>query len=151
MESKTIQKYKQKSLLNLHKIAKEWFHKFIRLRDTDENGYGRCISTGQILRYGTESAQAGHYYSAGKYPSLEFNELNVNLQSKQDNYFGHDFAAYAANLKTKIGVEEFEKLDQLAAMSKQINYKHDRFTLIDIIETYKGKVKEIGKSKNFKV
>ena len=39
MEAKVIQKYKKKSYSQLHKIAKTWFHKFIRLRDTDDLGY----------------------------------------------------------------------------------------------------------------
>lgn len=151
MTSEIIKKYQNKSVSALHKTAKRWFHTWIKLRDTDENGYGRCIAKDIPLRYGTEQAQAGHYFSAGSYPNLEFNPDNVHLQSKHDNYFGHDFASYSANLRKKIGQERFDKLEQLAAAYKQNDYKHDRFTLIDIIETYKVKVKELSMVKNFKV
>ena len=101
--------------------------------------------------YGTKSAQAGHYFAAGKHKNLEFNEDNVHLQSLQDNYFGHDFAAYAINLEKKIGRKRLEKLQQFALISKRQKFKEDRFLMIEIIETYKIKVKELAKCKMFKV
>jgi hypothetical protein len=151
MDANIINKYSNKSYSALHRTAKRWFHKFIKLRDTDDNGYGNCIATGQKLMYGTEMAQAGHYFAAGKYKSLEFNEDNVHLQSKQDNYYGHDFAAYSVNLIEKIGFDRFEKLNQLSLISKREAFKEDRFLMIDIIEKYKAKVKELAKEKMFKV
>ena len=151
MNSNTIQKYSDKSYSQLHKRAKFYFNKFIRLRDTDENGYGKCIATGKRLKYGTEEAQAGHFFSAGKHKALEFNEDNVNLQSKQDNYFGHDFAAYSCNLIEKIGFEKVKKLDRLSKQGKRGIHKEDRFLMIEIIECYKAKVKEISKTKMFEV
>lgn len=151
MNSNTINKYSNKSYSQLHKKAVEYFNKFIRLRDTDEYGYGKCIATGRRLKYGTEKAQAGHFYSAGGHKTLEFNEDNVNLQSKQDNYFGHDFAAYSCNLIEKIGFEKVKKLDRLAKQGKRGIHKEDRFLMIDIIEKYKEKVKEISKTKMFQI
>ena len=151
MEAKIIKKYSKQSTQNLRLTAKRWFHKYIKLRDTDENGYGKCIATGQPLKYGTVNAQAGHYFSAGKYPSLEFNEDNVHLQSLSDNYYGHDFANYGSNLLLKIGNDRFHDLSECAVHSKRNIYKHDRFSFIMIIETYKAKVKEIAKTKNFKI
>jgi len=151
MNAKIIQKYSGKSYSALHRTAKTWFHKFIKLRDTDDNGYGNCIATGQHLSYGTVSAQAGHYFAAGKYKALEFNEDNVHLQSKQDNYYGHDFAAYSLSLISKIGTDRFEKLNQLAQISKRETFKEDRFLMIEIIEKYKARVKELAKEKMFKV
>lgn len=151
MNSNQIKKYKSKSYSQLHATAKKWFNLFIRLRDTDEFGIGYCIVTGQRLKLGTESAQAGHYFASGKYKTLEFNEDNVHLQSKQDNYFGHDFAAYTANLIKKIGMERFEKLQFLAAYEKQHGFKQDRFTIIDVIETYKVKCKELALNKSIEI
>ncbi len=149
MNANTIQKYKKKSYSQLHKRAKHYFHKFIRLRDTDEYGYGLCIATGKRLQIGTEEAQAGHYYAAGLHKTLEFNEDNVNLQSLQDNYFGHDFASYSCNLIAKIGMDRVRKLDHLAKQGKRGFHKEDRFLMIEIIETYKLKVKELEKTKMF--
>ena len=149
MDVTRVKKYANKKYSYLHKRAKFYFHKYIRLRDTDENGYGNCIATGKPLIFGTKEAQAGHYFAAGKYKSLEFNEDNVHLQSLQDNYYGHDFASYQVNLIKKIGRERFDNLCLLANISKRQVFKEDRFLIIEIIETYKAKVEELLKTKNF--
>lgn len=151
MNSNTINKYKDKTFQNLHARAKFYFHKYIRLRDTDDYGYGKCIAKGTPIKYKSEQAQAGHYFAAGKYKSLEFNEDNVHLQSKQDNYFGHDFAGYSINLIEKIGMDRMKKLEQLARQSKRGGFKEDRYSMIEIIEKYKEKVKAISKTKMFEV
>lgn len=151
MEATTIKRYKGKTYSQLHERAKHYFNKFIRLRDTDDYGYGNDIATGKRLKFGTKEAQAGHYYSGGKHKALEFNEDNVNLQSRQDNYFGHDFASYTANLIEKIGKERIEKLHQLAKISKRTPFRQDRFLMIDLIEKYKAKCKQLAKQKMFEV
>lgn len=151
MDITQIKKYANKKYSTLHKRAKHYFHLYVRLRDTDENGYGNCIATGKPLTFGTKEAQAGHYFAAGKYKSLEFNEDNVHLQSLQDNYYGHDFASYQVNLIKKIGQERFDKLCLLANISKRQVFKEDRFLMIEIIETYKAKIKELIKTKNFEL
>jgi len=138
MESKTIQKYKNKTIAKLLKIAERHFNKFIRERDTDDNGFGRCISSGSPLKVPSSNAQAGHYYSGGKYPLLKFNEDNVHLQGKSDNYFnGANLLEYRKNLIKKIGIERVEKLDFIADQQKRTIFKWDRFFLIEIIEKYK--------------
>lgn len=140
LSSKIIQRYKGKSIANLLKIATTHFNLFIRLRDTDDNGFGRCISSGQPLRVPSKNAHAGHFYSGGKYPELKFNEHNVNLQGKSDNYFnGGNENEYRRNLIRKIGIESVAELDRISSMSKRNRYKWDRFYLIEIIETYKLK------------
>lgn len=151
MTSDTVKKYSKYDYRSLHGIAKRWCHKYIKLRDTDDNGNGHCIAKGTSLKYGTKNAQAGHFYAAGKYPRLEFYEDNIHLNSLGDNYYGHDFASYAANLKIKIGNERFEKLETMAAYDKRTTFKQDRFLMIEIIEKYKAKVKEIAKTKMFEV
>ena len=137
MDSKTIQKYSKKSIPQLVKTATTHFNKFIRLRDS-EDGYGVCISSGQHLVVPSSNAQAGHFYSGGKYPSLKFNAFNVHLQGKSDNYFnGGNLLEYRKNLIKKIGLGEVEKLDYIAEQSKKQSFKWDRFYLIEIIEKYK--------------
>ena len=144
MDSKIIQKYKNKTIPQLKEIATTHFNKFIRYRDTDSNGFGRCISSGQPLRIPSKKAHAGHFYSGGKFPELKFNEDNVNLQGLSDNYFnGGNLLQYRKNLIKKIGIERVEELDRIADMSKRNSYKWDRFYLIEIIEKYKGKWKEV--------
>ena len=136
MDAKTIQKYKNKSIAVLLKRATFYFNKFIRDRDS-EDGYGRCISSGKPLKVPSVNAQAGHFYSGGKYPALKFNEDNVHLQGKSDNYFnGGNLLEYRKNLINKIGIEKVEVLDRIAEQSKRHIFKWDRFFLIEIIEKY---------------
>jgi hypothetical protein len=69
---------KQISLPNLLKKAQTVFNAYIRLRDKD-NG---CIScnTGSV-------EQASHFYSAGQFTALRFNENNVHGSCLRCNYF----------------------------------------------------------------
>lgn len=139
MDSKTIQKYKKFTVAKLLKQATAHFNLHIRLRDTDDNGFGSCISSKQLLKVPSKNAHAGHFYSAGKYPELKFNEDNVNLQGLSDNYFNSgNENEYRRNLIKKIGEDRVNALDLISAQSKRNNYKWDRFFLIEIIEKYKA-------------
>ena len=152
MEANTINKYKNKSYSQLHKTAKKWFNQFIRLRDTDDYGYGVCISSGNRLKYGSMNSHAGHLFSGGKFKNLEFNEDKVHLQGRSDNYYNHgNEAAYTINLINKIGVERVSELQRLSILSKRMPFKQDRYYIIDIIEKYKVKVKELAKGKMFEI
>lgn len=151
MEAKTLKRYHGKSVASLKITAQKWFNLFIRLRDTDENGFGRCISSGQPLQVPSDKAQAGHFYPAGHYSILRFNEDNVHLQGKSDNYFkSGNLNEYRKNLITKIGQDRVQVLDDVADFSKRQVFKWDRFELIEIIEKYKAKAKELQKTKNIK-
>ena len=128
LTAKQIQKYSKKTIPQLRKLAGEKFRKFIRERDKDK----RCISCGT-----GSPEQAGHFYSAGHYPSLEFNEDNVHGQCVHCNYYEHaNLILYRINLVKKIGIERVEQLELLAATAKRSHYKHDRYFLIEVIGMY---------------
>ena len=138
MNAKTINKYKSRNIKWLKSKAQTVFNKFIRERDSDYKGFGMCISSGKPLIVPSSNAHAGHFYSAGHYPELRFNEDNVHLQGKSDNYFkSGNLLEYRKNLIKKIGIERVEKLDLIADQSKRSFYKIDRFFLIEVIEKYK--------------
>ena len=135
MNSNTIKKYRSKKIPALISKAVLVFHAYIRSRD--ENRV--CISCGQY-----KELQAGHFYSGGHHACLRFNEFNVNGQCQKCNYFLHaNLIPYRTNLVKKIGLDEVEKLDVTAAYYRRTGWKWDRFALIDIIETYKAKIKEL--------
>lgn len=130
-----ITDYKNKTLSQLKATAVRHFHKYIRLRDKDKP----CISCGKHLEL-----QAGHFFSAGHYPELKFNEENVNGQCKKCNYFLHgDLINYANNLRDKIGQQAFEKLHEIVQYSRRNSFKWNRFFLIETIEKYKHLNKEL--------
>jgi len=129
LKASTIQKYKSKTVSQLLKAATKRFNAYIRRRDKNRP----CISCGQF-----KSLQAGHFYPAGQYPMLRFNEHNVNGECIHCNYFSGDhLISYRRNLIKKIGEVNVNKLDDIAAHNKRTLFKWDRIHLISIIETYK--------------
>lgn len=119
-----------KSTPELKREAQKVFNAFIRLRDEGK----RCISCN-----GRDSTmQAGHYFSAGKYNILRFNEDNCHLQCVECNcYKEGNLEAYKENLIKKIGEERFAALELL---SETKVFKDDRSLFLDIIETYNNKI-----------
>jgi hypothetical protein len=130
LKATAIDKYSKKSYTELKKKAVNVFNSWISKRDKNLG----CISCGSY-----HQIQAGHYYSAGHYELLRFNEDNVHSQCLRCNYFlSGNLTHYRENLINKIGIERLEKLDELAKISKrQRMSRHDRFYLIELIEKYK--------------
>jgi hypothetical protein len=148
MHVKIIQKYKDKSVSQLLGMATKHFNEFIRLRDSypinDKQRWGHCISSGRRLIVPSKNSHAGHFWSGGKFPALRFNEDNVHLQGKSDNFFnGGNENEYRRNLIKKIGQSRVDTLDSIAAMTKGKNHKWERIFLIEIIEKYKLKKKTV--------
>lgn len=130
LTSKQIQKYSKYSVAQLKVKAQTVFNAWIRKRDEGQP----CISCGT----GSPN-QAGHFYSAGHYSALRFNEDNCHLQCVKCNYFlSGNLNQYRLNLEKKIGKERLQSLDDLAAQSKRNRgLKFDRFSLIETIIKYK--------------
>ena len=105
------------------------FHAFIRKRDQGKP----CISCGAYT-----TLQAGHFYSAGNYPALRFDEDNVHGQCKRCNYFlSGNLTEYEKNLRERIGNERVEALHLKAAQYKRQGFKWNRFYLLEVIDKYK--------------
>jgi len=106
------------------------FNEFIRERDKDL----RCISCNKW-----DVFCAGHYWAAGNYESLRFNEVNVNGQCDYCNRHLHaNLILYGKALVKKYGQEAVDKLDFIIGLEKQLGYhKRDRTTLIEIIMKYR--------------
>jgi Bacteriophage Lambda NinG protein len=129
--------------MNLTKLD-NIFSIYIRLRDSDENGYCRCISSGKIAYY-TEM-DAGHFINR-KHMSLRFNECNVNAQSRSDNRFDEgNIEGYRRGLIKKYGKNI---IDQLYA-TKNETLKLGKFEINAMIKHYTQKVKELKQSKTLK-
>jgi hypothetical protein len=121
-----------KSIPQLLKILTTYFNKYIRERDKGNP----CICCG---KYG--ELQAGHFYSAGKYSQLRFNEDNVHGQKMSCNYFlSGNLNEYRLNLIERIGKDRVEDLDRI---SKMRGHRWDRMTLEMKINEYKSKCKAV--------
>jgi gamma-glutamylcyclotransferase (GGCT)/AIG2-like uncharacterized protein YtfP len=124
-----LKKHSRYSVPQLRKKAGIVFRRWIRKRDEGKP----CVSCGSY-----NTSDAGHFYSAGHYPALEFNELNTHAQCKRCNMFlSGNLNEYRKGLLYRIGAEELEKLDILAGYYKRHGYKHERLFLIEIVDKYK--------------
>lgn len=110
--------------------AQKVFNEWIRERDKDKG----CISCGASIDH------AGHYFSAGHYSALRFNEMNVNGQCLRCNNFLHgNLINYRKGLVKKYGEERVLMLENSAELRKA--NKWSRTILEVIIFTY-GKEKK---------
>ena len=152
MDSKTIQKYAKRKTKNLEEGAVKYFNKYIRLRDTDDYGFGRCISSGRPVQFGTSYCHEGHFYPA-KIWSMRFLEDNVHVQSLSDNYYKSSNALeYKKNLIQKIGQDRVDYLDHLSDLDKRrkrLSTYDRRIVYIEVIEEYKQKCKKMLLNKMF--
>lgn len=129
ISAKVIQKYAKFSTSQLRQKAGKVFRAWIRKRDEGQP----CISCGH-----PNPTDAGHFYSSGHYPELEFDPMNVHLQCKRCNLFlSGNLNEYRKNLPARIGDHNMIQLDLTVDIHKKTGYKHDRFFLIEVIEYYK--------------
>lgn len=126
---------KPKSLPKLKSDLQKLFNEFIRLRDQGKP----CISCGQ-----PKLLQAGHYYPVQGYDGLRVNEDNCHGECAGCNCFDDShLIGYGENLKERIGDIRYEKLKWVAKEYKMHGYKWSRSELIEKIELYKNKIKEL--------
>jgi hypothetical protein len=115
------------------KLAQATFNKWIRLRDRNEP----CISCKKVINGKTD---AGHLYSVGNYPSVRFNETNVNSQCIFCNrYNGGLVNEYRINYVEKYSLKQLEELNVLAHQTR----KYSKEELKDLIKEYKERIKNL--------
>jgi len=61
----------------------KWFSYFIRLRDSDDNGYCQCITCNSILYW--KHMDCGHFVKR-QHEGVRFNEKNCHAQCKSCNW-----------------------------------------------------------------
>lgn len=125
----TVSYFKMKKLIPLPALLKKAqivFNAWIRKRDKDKG----CISCGS-----TNTAHASHFYAAGSYTGLRFNEDNVHLACvKCNTYLAGNIHEYRKRLLIKIGEDRLNKLDFAATINRY--KKYSRFELEWIIKEY---------------
>lgn len=113
-------------------------HKYIRLRDKNKP----CISCGTPYK---PDFDAGHFYPAGKFSTLKFNENNIHGQCIKCNRFNEgNESEYRTNLHLRLSNEQINELDELARLEKQNTFKWSREKLIEIRNYYNEKIKTLN-------
>ena len=125
------------------------FSLFIRLRDSNENGYGQCVTCGDWRYF--KRADNGHFVKR-QYKSTRFDERNCALQCKRCNGFeqGRD-DVFAEKIKERWGDEVLQSLKLRRDFEKRTPTKLYVFELEGLIARYKRKVKQLLNEKNIKV
>lgn len=117
------------------------FSIYIRLRDSDNNGYVRCISCGKIVHW--KDIHCGHFVNRG-HMSTRFNEKNCNGQCLGCNSFDEgNNIGYTRGLIKKYGpgiIDELEILKHQESHLSEFEYKV-------LIDHYSKKVKELHENK----
>lgn len=125
-----------KKLSDYENEAKEVFQLFIRLRDKDLP----CISCDRL---NCPDWAGGHFYAAGQYSGLIFDEENCH---KQCNSYCNKFLSgnpqeYRKGLIKRFGTKFVERLDARANLNRK--HEYTREDLIEIKKYYKQKVKDL--------
>lgn len=121
--------------------ADNWFSKFIRLRDADENGFIRCISCGRVVFW--KDADCGHFIKR-QHMALRFNEQNCAAQDKRCNCFeqGNDIG-FAEGLDKRYGPGTADKLRAMKNNTLHLS----KFELSVIADHYRDEVMKLRKEK----
>ena len=146
IERKTIQRKKEHkkalkeslmSISELEKQAKTVFQKYVRLRDKDLP----CISCGKL---NCKDWAGGHYFPAGVYSGLIFDERNCHKQcnSHCNMYLSGNLINYRIGLIKRFGEDFVNELESEA--NEKRNYKYTRDELKEIKENFQGKINELN-------
>ena len=135
-KKKTIRK---KSVNQLKKKAWKLFSIYIRLRDTNARGFGRCFTCTQILFW--KNGQAGHFIP-GRFNSILFDERGVHLQCYRCNInLGGNTLPYLDHMLADYGKEVVDELRAKNQMIHQFTVKE----LETLIEAIKEKTRLLNK------
>jgi hypothetical protein len=99
---------RKKSVKMLIRDADKWFSLFIRLRDSNSMGVGKCVTCNEYAHY--LKMDCGHFISR-TYFATRFNEKNTALQCKRCNTFGNgEPILFAKAIEDKYGIGTVDKL-----------------------------------------
>lgn len=117
---------------------------WIRLRDSDEKGFGKCCTCENVCYFYNDCFQAGHFRSR-KFNYLMFNEINVNGQCNRCNGWGNGMTfEYGIFLNAKYGAGTAEEL----AASEKKPCVHNSALYLQKIREFADKAKvELSKKK----
>lgn len=121
--------------------ADEWMSRYIRLRDSDPQGFGRCISCGKWVHW--KDADNGHFINRS-HMNTRYDEQNCNLQCRSCNRFDEgNNEGYRRGLIAKYG----EGIINHLFLKKQIHRNFSAFELQEIAKYYRNKFNDL-KNKN---
>ena len=128
-------------MANLKDKLDRIFSEFIRLRDSDSNGYCRCISCGAVHHW--KDVDCGHYVNRS-HMATRYDERNCNAQCRKCNRFDEgNNIGYTKGLIAKYGDKV---IDELYVKKYSIS-KMSKAEFEILIDHYKTEVKKLKDAK----
>ena len=128
-------------MANLKDKLDRIFSEYIRLRDSDANGYCRCISCGAVHHW--RDVDCGHYVNRS-HMATRFDERNCNAQCRKCNRFDEgNNIGYTKGLIAKYGDKV---IDELYVKKYSIS-KMSKAEFEILIDHYKNEVKKLKDAK----
>jgi len=123
------------------KNADKWFSIYIRIRDSDENGYIRCCTCSKAVHW--KEADNCHYIDR-KHQVLRYSEINCNAGCLSCNRFENgNIEKYKEFLISKYGSETTELLNQV----KNRQFKVSKLYFAEIEMFYRNKATDLANLK----
>lgn len=117
------------------------FSVYIRLRDSDRQGVGKCFTCGKVLHWA--KGDCGHGIPR-QHKATKFNEMNNHLQCKPCNGFqGGKREVYKERMNKIYGSQTWEKME----IASRQTVKWSAFILQNNIDYYSQKVRELKLAK----
>ena len=111
------------------------FSIYIRKRDSNESGIGKCCSCGKYVHW--KDVDCGHFVNR-KHMSLRFSEINCNMQCRSCNRFDEgNIVGYTKFMINKYGIDILDKLE----IAKKQTIKFTHFEINELAKYYKTKTK----------
>jgi len=125
--------------------ADKWFSIFIRLRDSDDNGYCKCVTCPTILYW--KNMDCGHYIKR-QHQGARFNEKNCASQCKNCNWLEQGRNdVYKNVIIERYGQQEHD----LLKFAEHHTTKHSSLEIDLIAKEYQKKAMALAKSKGIKI
>ena len=135
---------KDLSSKQLEKVADKWFSYFIRLRDSNSEGYALCCTCGR--RFWWKALECGHYSKRNK--AHRFNEKNCAAQCNYCNDRMKGQAdKHAIYIDKKYGEGTADYLRHTENKLRMMN----RIEYLGLIDLYKTKAKTEANKRGLKI
>ncbi|HEY3405418.1 MAG TPA: recombination protein NinG [Ohtaekwangia sp.] len=136
-------KSKPDSLSTLIKKLDTVFSEFIRLRDCDDKGTVTCFVTGERVWW--RDSDAAHYIHRAAM-TTRYDQMNVHATTKDTNQFEDPFQHEKKYREKMVSTYGLSTVTQLEQRGRELQ-KFMRHEILELIETYSEKVKQLKKQK----
>lgn len=137
-------KKRSPSIKTLKRKLDDVFSVFIRLRDSDTNGYCKCISCGDIHYY--KDVDCGHFVNRS-HMGTRYSEKNCNAQCRSCNRFDEgNNIGYTRGLINKYGIKILSELE----VKKHTQTFMKPFDYEVLIDHYKKEINSLTGQKTLK-